>query len=199
MATNSNPWGYPAARRDDTVGDIYPGDVRVADPYRWLEDPDSKETEAFVDAQNAVSSEYIGRFSKSAELRSAIEKVYSYEKFSSPRQRGDGLWYWSYNPSLLNQAQIWRSKSMDRADPELFFDPNVLSTDGTISLGSTAFSKNGKLLAYSISESGSDNQIIYVKETANSDTLDKLSDEVSYVKFSSISWSKDDLGFVYHR
>lgn len=192
-------WKYPAARRDETAADVFHGDVTVHDPYRWLEDPDSKETSDFVDGQNAVSSAYIQSYTKSAELRSAIEAVFKYEKFSSPRQKGDGYWYWSYNPALLNQSQIWRSKSIDRKNAELFFDPNVLSDDGTVSLGSTAFSKDGKLMAYSISKSGSDNQIIYVKDTASNDTLERLSDEVSYVKFSGISWTKDNAGFVYHR
>lgn len=198
-AVNRSDWGYPAARRDESIGDIYPGDVRVPDPYRWLEDPDSKETQAFVDGQNVVSSKYLQSHAKSTELRNAVEAVYSYEKFSSPREKSDGYWYWHYNPSLLNQSQIWRSKSIDRYNAELFFDPNVLSVDGTVSLGSTAFSKDGKLMAFSLSKSGSDNQVIHVKDTSSTDTLERLEDEVSYVKFSSISWTKDSAGFVYHR
>lgn len=198
-STHHKNWSYPVAKRDETIGDIYPGGVKVADPYRWLEDPDSEATQAFVNAQNAVSSKFLQSHKDSAELRKAVEAVYSYEKFSSPREKGDGHWYWSYNPSLLNQSQIWRSKSIDRSNAELFFDPNLLSDDGTVALGSTSFSKDGKLMAYSISKSGSDNEIIYVKETSSTDTLDKLSDEVSYVKFSGISWTKDSAGLVYHR
>lgn len=198
-ASTQSSWQYPVVRRDSTTGDIYPGDCRVPDPYRWLEDPDAKETEDFVSGQNEITAKYLAGFKDSVELRKAVEGVFSYEKFSCPNLKKDGFYYWSYNPALLNQAQIWRSRTIDRKEPELFFDPNLLSDDGTISLGSSSFSKDGKYFAYSISKSGSDNNTIYVKKTTTVDTLERMTDEVAYVKFSGISWSKDSQGFVYQR
>lgn len=96
-----------------------------------------------------------------------MEKLFSFEKFSAPNRKGDGRWYWSYNPGLLNQAQIIRSTSDDYTSSqcEVFFDPNKLSDDGTVSLSASAFSKSGKLWAFSTSESGSDQQTIQVIKT----------------------------------
>jgi prolyl oligopeptidase len=175
---------YTRPRRDDSIFDMYPGNVKVYDPYRHLENPDAQETRDFVDAQNVISQKHFARFKEedSARLKEAVSKTFAYEKFTVPRRKGDGYYYWSENPGLLNQSQLWRSKSLDRKDKELFFDPNLLSDDGTVALGSTAFSKDGKLLAYSISKAGSDNQTIWVKETASTDTLERSQDEVIYVK-----------------
>ncbi|BFZ54907.1 hypothetical protein PYCC9005_001944 [Savitreella phatthalungensis] len=195
---------YPPARRDDSVVDTYPRGVKVADPYRWLEKPEDKETEDFVDGQNAVFRKYISAFPESdkAALRKAAEQAHVFPKFSAPRKRGTGehvYYYWSYNPGSLNQSQIWRSRTLDRANAELFFDPNLLSDDGTVSLSTTQFTKDGSLFAYSLSVGGSDHQTVYVKETHKADTDQRLKDEVKYVKFSSIAWLKDNSGFVYHR
>ncbi|ORY82679.1 prolyl oligopeptidase [Protomyces lactucae-debilis] len=197
MSTNKL-MDYPTPRRSD-VSDIYPGNTKINDPYRYLEDPDAQETRDFVDAQNVSSKRYFGEFQHGDALREAVSSVYAYEKFTVPRRRGDSYFYWSENPGLLNQSQIWRSKSLDRHAKELFFDPNVLSTDGTVALGSTSFSEDGQMLAYSISKAGSDNQTIWVKKTTSTDTLERLEDEIIFVKFSGISWTKDNKGFVYHR
>ena len=195
---STSKWNYPVARRGDAINE-YPHGKTVPDPYRWLEEPDSKETKAFVESQNVVSQAYIKKDGDGAELRKAIEAMYSFEKFSAPSKKVDGFWYYSYNPNILAQSQIWRCKNLDRSDAELFFDPNKLSADGTIALSGAAFSKDARLFAYSTSKSGSDNQSIYVKDTDNLDTLQKRDDEILYVKFSSISWTKDNKGFAYHR
>lgn len=119
---------YPEARRCDAVN-TFPHSATVADPYRWLENPDSEETRTFVDAQNVVTQEYLGEFHDSTGLRSSIESAYAFEKFGAPKRKGDQYWYYSYNPGLLSQAQIWRSRTLEREEPELFFDPNELSEE----------------------------------------------------------------------
>ncbi|KAH0836753.1 prolyl oligopeptidase [Lanmaoa asiatica] len=218
----STPWTpnqYPPARRSDHV-DVYKsekqGQVRVADPYQWLEEP-TDETDAWTSAQDAFTRSYIDKNHDRAKLEKEIRANTDYEKFSAPALKHDGKWYWYYNSGLQAQSVLYRSSddklpdfSKDgAAKGEVFFDPNMLSDDGTAALVVTAFSRDGKYYAYGISLSGSDFCTIYIRETSKPlATVDskrvehhesRLSDEIRFVKFSSISWTHDSKGFFYQR
>ena len=182
---------YPETKKVDTV-DTYFG-TEVNDPYRWLEDDRSEETGAWVKAQNEVTFGYLDNIPYREELKERLTKLWNYEKVGSPFKEGDYTYFYKNN-GLQNQYVIYRYKTGD--DPstaEIFLDPNTFKEDGTISLGGASFSDDGKTLAYSISEGGSDWRKILVMDTeAKTIVEDTLVD----IKFSGISWYKNE-GFYY--
>ncbi|MDP0490205.1 MAG: prolyl oligopeptidase family serine peptidase [Verrucomicrobiota bacterium JB023] len=183
---------YPESRKDDTE-DVLHG-VTVSDPYRWLEDDNSEETKAWVKAQNKVTEAYLGQLTNREEIRDRLTAIWNYERTGLPSEYG-GKWFFSYNSGLLNQPLLKVMESLD-GEPRTLLDPNTLSDDGTVSLGSYVPSEDGKLLAYSISRGGSDWREIYVRDVA---TGEDLEDKLNWVKFSPISWAKDGSGFYYSR
>ncbi|AOW99480.1 S9 family peptidase [Moorena producens PAL-8-15-08-1] len=192
MPSTSQPLNYPKSPKSDQVDD-YHGTL-VADPYRWLEDPDSEETKAWVEAQNQVTFGYLSEIPTRETLKQRITKLWNYEKYSSPFKKGDRYFYFK-NDGLQNQSVLYTLTSLD-AEPTLLLDPNTLSEDGTVALSGLAFSKDGKLLAYGLSRSGSDWQEWQVREVETG--LD-LSDQIKWVKFSGASWTDDNQGFFYSR
>jgi prolyl oligopeptidase len=182
---------YPETKKVDTV-DTYFGES-VADPYRWLEDDSSAETEAWVKAQNEATFGYLDNISYRETLKERLTKLWNYEKISAPFFEG-GYTYFSKNDGLQNQSVIYRHKTgTDPKTAEVFLNPNTFKDDGTISLGGLSFSKNGKILAYSISEGGSDWRKILIM---NAETKDIVEDTLIDVKFSGMSWYKNE-GFYY--
>lgn len=179
---------YPETKKD-TVVDTYFGQ-QVADPYRWLEDDRSPETEAWVKAQNVVTFGYINKIPQREQLKERISALWNYEKVSTPFFE-DGVKYFYKNDGLQNQYVLYSQKGT--AAPTVFLDPNIFSTDGTTSLGEITFSKNGKLAAYSISEGGSDWRKVIVM---SAETKTILEDTLIDVKFSGLSW-KGNEGFYY--
>ncbi|MEY3018570.1 MAG: hypothetical protein RL336_1705 [Pseudomonadota bacterium] len=179
---------YPVTARGDVV-DEYFGE-QVADPYRWLEDDRSEQTGAWVDAQNAVTHGYL----KAIPYRGQIEKVltdkWNYEKPGQPTHVGDTT-YWFHNSGLQNQSVMYQQRAGE--DARVFMDPNTLAEDGTTSLASYEFSPNGKLMAYTVSEGGSDWRKIYVMDT---DTLEIVDGPIVDAKFTSPQW-RDDNSFYY--
>ncbi|NEO17207.1 MULTISPECIES: prolyl oligopeptidase family serine peptidase [unclassified Moorena] len=192
MPSTSQPLNYPKSRKADQVDD-YHGTL-VADPYRWLEDPDSEETKAWVEAQNQVTFGYLSEIPTRETLKQRITKLWNYEKYSTPFKKGDRYFYFK-NDGLQNQSVLYTLTSLD-AEPTLLLDPNTLSEDGTVALSGLAISKDGKLLAYGLSRSGSDWQEWQVREVETG--LD-LSDQIKWVKFSGASWTHDNQGFFYSR
>ncbi|NEO75252.1 prolyl oligopeptidase family serine peptidase [Moorena sp. SIO4G3] len=192
MPSTSQPLNYPKSRKADQVDD-YHGTV-VADPYRWLEDPDSEETKAWVEAQNQVTFGYLSEIPTRETLKQRITKLWNYEKYSTPFKKGDRYFYFK-NDGLQNQSVLYTLTSLD-AEPTLLLDPNTLSEDGTVALSGLAISKDGKLLAYGLCRSGSDWQEWQVREVETG--LD-LSDQIKWVKFSGASWNHDHQGFFYSR
>ncbi|NEO72813.1 prolyl oligopeptidase family serine peptidase, partial [Moorena sp. SIO3H5] len=192
MPSTSQPLNYPKSRKADQVDD-YHGTL-VADPYRWLEDPDSEETKAWVEAQNQVTFGYLSEIPTRETLKQRITKLWNYEKYSTPFKKGDRYFYFKNN-GLQNQSVLYTLTSLD-AEPTLLLDPNTLSEDGTVALSGLAISKDGKLLAYGLSRSGSDWQEWQVREVETG--LD-LSDQIKWVKFSGASWTHDNQGFFYSR
>lgn len=179
---------YPETRKD-TVVDVYHG-VEVAEPYRWLEDDRSAETEAWVSAQNEVTYGYLDNITFRSALKERFTSLMNYPKYGSPR-KVQGKYYFYMNDGLQNQSVLYELDSLN-AEPKVLLDPNKLSDDGTVALSQTAFSKDGKYLAYSISRSGSDWNEIYVMDVA---TRALLNDKIEWVKFSGIAWQGN--GFYY--
>lgn len=180
---------YPETKKVDTV-DTYFG-TRINDPYRWLEDDRSPETEAWVKAQNEVTFGYLEQIPFRETLKNRLTELWNYEKISAPWKEGDWI-YFSKNDGLQNQSVIYRKKS-DDAPAEVFLDPNKFSDDGTTSLGGMNFSEDGKILAYSISEGGSDWRKIIIMDA---ETREIKEDTLIDVKFSGISWRGNE-GFYY--
>lgn len=180
---------YPETKTVDTV-DTYFGE-QVKDPYRWLEDDRSKETGAWVKAQNEVTKGYLEQIPYRQELKERLEEIWNYEKIGAPFVEGDYTYYYK-NDGLQNQSVIYRKKTGEDKE-EVFLDPNTFSKDGTVSLGGLNFSKNGKLAAYAISEGGSDWRKVIIMDT---ESKEQIEDTIVDVKFSGISWKNND-GFYY--
>lgn len=180
---------YPPARRADIVDDYH--GTSVADPYRWLEDPGSEETRAFVRAQNEITLPYLESLPERSGLRERIEALWDVPRTGAPTVR-NGVAVWAHNDGLQDQPVFYvrRSGRQDRT----LLDPNALSEDGAVAVIVTSLSDDGRFLAYSIAESGSDWQTIRVRDT---ETFDDLEDELRHVKFTEISWRDD--GFYYSR
>jgi len=182
---------YPETNKIDTVDTYFGEDVK--DPYRWLEDDRSEETEAWVKAQNQVTFGYLDQIPYREELKERLTKLWNYEKIGAPFVEGEYT-YFSKNDGLQNQSVIYRYKTgEDQKTAEVFLNPNTFKEDGTISLGGMSFSKNGKTLAYAISEGGSDWRKILVM---NVDTNEIVEDTLVDIKFSGMSWYKNE-GFYY--
>lgn len=165
-------------------------DKEVVDNYRWLEDDKSKETENWVANQNEYTFDYLDQIPLREQLKNRLTKLWDYEKISSPFKEGDYTYFYK-NSGLQNQSILYRSK--DNQNPEIFLDPNTFSEDGTTSLAGISFSENGELLAYSISEGGSDWRKIIIKNVESNLIIE---DTILDVKFSGVSWKASE-GFYY--
>ncbi len=181
---------YPETRRDSTVVDDYFG-TEVHDYYRWLENDTSAETEEWVKAQNEVSFGYLKNIPYRDKINERLTELWNYEKYSAPFERG-AYTYFSKNDGLQNQSVMYRQKG-EEGTPEVFLDPNKFSEDGTTSLAGASFTDDGSLLAYQISEAGSDWRKVIV---LNAETKEQIEDTLVDVKFSGLSWLKND-GFYY--
>lgn len=186
--TNDEKMNYPQTRMDNTV-DTYFG-TQVADPYRWLEDDRSAETAQWVKAQNEFTFGYLSKIPYRQAIKEKLEKLWNYEKLSAPFTEGDYTYYYK-NDGLQNQSVLYRK---DKEGKEgIFLNPNTFSKDGTTSLGDVAFSEDGSLVAYLISEGGSDWRKGIVLDAK---TKKRIGDTLVDIKFSSIAW-KGNEGFFY--
>ena len=180
---------YPETKKVDTVTDYFGTEVK--DPYRWLEDDRSEETENWVKAQNKVTFNYLENIPYRNKLKDRLTQLWDYEKLSAPFTEGDYIYFYK-NDGLQNQSVIYRKKGED-GEAEVFLDPNKFSEDGTTSLGGLSFSEDGKTAAYAISEGGSDWRKVIVMNAENNEIL---GDTIKDVKFSGLSW-KGNEGFYY--
>ena len=183
---------YPHTRQDDTVEDFH--GTRVADPYRWLEDPESEETRAWVEAQNEVTFAHLRGLNGRQALRDRMEQLWNFPRWTAPIRRGDRLFF-TKNDGLQNQPVLYRQDGLN-GDPVVLLDPNTLTDDGTAALVASSPSDDGRLLALSIAESGSDWQTISIIDT---DDGRPHADRLENVKFTSIAWLPDGSGFFYSR
>ena len=179
---------YPETKKGDVVDTYF--DTKVNDPYRWLEDDRSAETAAWVKAQNETTYAYLDKIPFRDALKARLEKLWNYEKIGAPSKEG-AYTYYSKNNGLQNQSVVYRKNASGK--DEVFLDPNTFSKDGTTSLGSLDFSKDGSKLAYSISEGGSDWRKVIVMEAKSKKII---GDTLVDVKFSAVSW-KGNEGFYY--
>lgn len=182
---------YPVTKKVDTVTNYFGTEVK--DPYRWLEDDRSKETENWVNSQNETTFGYLDNIPFRNELKERLSELWNYEKVGAPFKEGDYSYFYKNN-GLQNQYVIYRYKTGD--DPttaEIFLDPNTFNKEGTISLGNMSFSENGKTAAYSISEGGSDWRKVLIM---NTETKKIIEDTLVDIKFSGLSWKKNE-GFYY--
>lgn len=179
---------YPNTNKVDTV-DTYFG-TEVPDPYRWLEDDMSEETEAWVKEQNKVTFGYLDKIPFRDALKKRLEQLWNYEKVGAPFKEGDYTYFYKNN-GLQNQYVVYRKKG--DGDASVFLDPNTFSEDGTTSLAGLSFTKDGSLATYMISEGGSDWRKAIVIDT---ETMERVADTLVDIKFSGISWKGND-GFFY--
>lgn len=181
---------YPQAKKVDSV-EVRFGE-KIMDPYQWLEDDRSKETEAWVEAENKVTFDYLSKIPFRDGFKKRITELNNYPKISAPSQHGE-YYFFSKNDGLQNQSVYYYKKGLNGKE-EVFLDPNKLSTDGTVAAGIVSFSKDDKYAVISIQKSGSDWTTFKVIDVA---TKKELSDEINWVKFSGAAWYKD--GFFYSR
>jgi prolyl oligopeptidase len=180
---------YPESKKGETV-ENYHG-TSVADPYRWLEDDNSEDTKAWVQAQNKVTFDYLATIPQRDKIKRRLEQLWNYPRYSSPSKKSDFYYYYK-NDGLQNQSVLYRQKGLS-GKPEEFLNPNTLNKEGIAALGGTSFSKTGKYFAYTIAVAGSDWQEGYVMETG---TKKLLKDKIKWTKFGGFSWNGDD-GFYY--
>ena len=183
---------YPPTRTGDTV-DTY-GSFKVPDPYRWLEDVDSKEVADWVKAENAVTMPYLAALPGRDAFRARITALYNYARTGVPFWQG-GRWWYTKNSGLQKQ-NVWYSRVTLTGAEEMIIDPNQLSPDGSTALSAFTPSPDGRHFAYGLSEGGSDWVTLYVRDLA---TGKNTSDIIKWVKFSSAEWTKDGKGFFYSR
>lgn len=168
--------------------------TKVEDPYRWLEEDvrESPRVKEWVEAQNEVTFAYLKSIPGREEIEERLTEIWDYEKVGAPFRRGK--WYYYYkNDGLQNQDVLYRKRSLDGA-PEIVFDPNTWSKDGTVALAGASFSKDGRYVAYGVQESGSDWRTWKVRDL---DTGENLSDTLEYLKFTGVAWDGDGDGFFY--
>jgi len=185
---NTNNLKYPTTEKMVVIDSYFETDIQ--DPYRWLEDDLSEETMNWVSNQNKTTFNYLNSIPYKRNIKKRLEQIWNYEKRTSPFNEGDYTYYYKNN-GLQNQYVVYRKK--DSEDEEVFLDPNSFSEDGTISLTGLDFSKNGKLVSYSISEGGSDWRKVVVMDA---ETKEIIGDTLTNIKFSGISWKNND-GFFY--
>jgi prolyl oligopeptidase len=183
---------YPPARRADVVDDYH--GTRGPDPYRWLEEADSEETRAWVEAQNRLTFGAIRGNPQYAAIRARLAELWNYPRYSVPQREGARVFF-SKNDGLQNQAILYAQRSR-AAEPELVLDPNRLSADGTIALVTQAYSRDGRLRAYGLSASGSDRQEIRVRDV---ETGRDYPEVLRWCKFATVAWKPDGSGFFYDR
>jgi prolyl oligopeptidase len=182
---------YPAARVFPVVDDYH--GTPVADPYRWLEDPGSGETQRWVAAQNALTSSVLDGPLREA-LVTELTHLYDYPRTSMPLKRG-GRYFFTFNSGLQNQPSLYVQHAVgDR--PRLLVNPNILSEDGTAALTAFFVADDGTRVAYGISRSGSDRQEFFVRDVASGSDLH---DRLRWLKFASIAWTPASDGFYYTR
>ncbi|MCH5720496.1 prolyl oligopeptidase family serine peptidase [Niabella hibiscisoli] len=180
---------YPVTEKN-TVTDDYFG-TKVEDPYRWLEDDNAEATKKWVVEQNKVTTAYLSKIPFRDKIESRLEQLWNYPKSGAPFKKGE--WYYYYkNSGLQNQSVLYRTKDL-KAEPEVFLDPNTLSTEGLVALSGLSFNKSGKLLAYSLSKAGSDWTEIFVMDV---ESKKLLNDKIEWTKFGGAAW-KGEEGFYY--
>ena len=181
---------YPKPKKVDQIDDYH--GTKVADPYRWMEDPDSADSRAWIEAENKVTDAYLATIPERQKIKDRLTKLWNYEKYSAPFKRGQNYFY-TKNDGLQNQSVYYIAKSIN--DPgKVFLDPNKLSTDGTVALSGMSFTDDGKLVAIGTATAGSDMTEWKIMEV---ETGKYLPDMLEKRRQGISSWTKDNKGFFY--
>ncbi len=183
---------YPVSKKVAQV-DTYHGQ-EIADPYRWLEDLDSADTSAWIKAQNEVTTKYLEKIPVRERIAARATEIWNFNRWGVPVREGK-QWFWFKNDGLQNQSLLYVGDKPE-SEGRVLLDPNSLSTDGTIALKDTAFSADGKYMAYGLSSGGSDWEEWRVLDVAKGEPTE---DVLKWVKFSAVDWSRDGKGFWYSR
>jgi prolyl oligopeptidase len=186
-----NGFNYPKARRADQVDNFH--GTTVADPYRWMEETESAETRAWIEAENKITFDYLGKIPQREAIKNRLTEIWNYERYSAPNKVTDGFYIYTKNDGLQNQSVLYRASSIN--DPgTVFFDPNKIREDGTAALGGSRFTDDGKLWAYGVSQAGSDRTSWQVMDTT---TGKLLPDTLAPNRNGFQAWTKDNSGFFY--
>jgi prolyl oligopeptidase len=183
---------YPTPRKDNVIDDY--GVTKIADPYRWMEALDSREVAEWVSASNAVTEAYLQRLLLREHFKKRLTDLWNYPRVGVPVIEAGRLFY-ARNTGLQRQAPVFMRAGITDS-PRLIIDPNLISTDGSVSLSQWMPSPDATLLAYGLSEGGADWTTVRVRDVASGQDL---SDQVKWMRFSGISWTKDSKGFYYAR
>ncbi len=185
---------YPATRKVEH-SDTYHG-TAVPDPYRWLEDDvrTAPEVASWVRAENEVTDKYLESIPQRGAIKARLTELWNYEKITAPTKVG-GRYFFSKNDGLQNQSVLFTQDALD-ATPRELIDPNKWTKDGTIALAGFSPSEDGRYAAFGQAEAGSDWNVWRVLDVS---TGKPLSDELRWIKFSSVSWTHDGRGFFYSR
>lgn len=183
-------FSYPKAHTGPQT-DTYFG-TKVADPFRWLEDLDSPETRAWIDAENKVTADYLAPLTTRPAIQKRLEQIVNFERYGSPEKHGSRYFY-GHNTGLQNQTPVYWAEGLT-GEPHILIDPNTLAKDGTIALNSLSITDDGTLAATALAEAGSDWQKIHVREVA---TGRELPDVIQWTKFGGAAWLLDNSGFFY--
>ena len=189
---DAKKYEYPPAKQEDVVDNYHGTEVR--DPYRWLEDADSKETMKWVEAENKLTRKFIDGEPARKPLEDRLKELWDYPKYSLPQREG-GYYFFTKNDGLQNQSVLYMQSSLD-SEPFVLLDPNKLSEDGTVALRGRYFSNDGQYMAYALSGSGSDWQEVRIR---NVETQVDFDDVLKWCKFAGIAWQPDAAGFYYNR
>src|SRR5688572_26675603 len=183
---------YPETRKVAHVDELH--GVKVADPYRWLEDDYAPETKGWIEAQNKVTFGYLEQIPQRERIKERLTELWNYERYGVPFKDG-GRYFYTKNDGLQNQSVLYTMDALE-SPARVLLDPNKLSKDGTISLAGVSVSDDGNLLAYGTSSGGTDWQEWRVRDIASGEDRKDL---IQWVKTSSASWTKDGKGFFYSR
>ena len=183
---------YPPAPTSNQVDD-YNG-VKVSDPYRPLENPDSPESRKWIEAENKITFDFLGNIPQRAQIKARLTELWDYERFSVPFKKGDS-YFFSRNTGLQNQSVVYWTQKLSE-EPKQLLDPNVLAKDGTIALSGTAVTDDAKLMAYGLATAGSDWQQWKVRDVKSGKDQPDI---IDWIKFSGATWLKDGTGFFYSR
>jgi prolyl oligopeptidase len=183
---------YPIAPKSDIIDDYH--GIKIPDPYRWLEDPQSEATKKWIEEENEVTFNYLEEIEAREQIKQRLTQIWDYEKYGVPFKQGDRYFYYK-NDGLQNQNVLYVLNDLDD-QPKVLIDPNQWSEDGTVSLSGIAISKDGKLLAYGSSVGGSDWQEWRV---LNIETGEYYSDVLQWIKFYPSTFAPDNKGLFYSR
>lgn len=188
----SKKYVYPVAPTSNIVENFH--GVQIADPYRGLEDQNSRETQQWLEAQNNLTKNFFVNCSAREKISQRLTQLWNYKKYSAPTKHGDYYFYWANN-GLQNQFVLYRVKTLTDT-PVSVIDPNQLSIDGTVAIADTMITRDGELLAYSVSTHGSDWKEIRIM---NVETGKAYLDKLKWCKHTGFVWKNDNSGLYYNR